>query len=338
MNGSKTIQANFAYNGPFYVNISSTANGNVTFPGTGRKGPYTCGQVVNLTAVADQGYEFVAWSGDTGNIANPNAASTTITMSANYSIVANFGSPPTGFYGDPNRNNKIDVGDYLAVKRMYLMNTPVDPGGDANLNGKIDVGDYLAVKRMYLLEFPLVDKYEVRYDFASGAGSNKWARNSSITAPPPALNKTFETDTGWTNATTTQYSNISSTDGVVWNISGASGKYAALQCKLTVVGAAANITSIGITLNGSAKTNGDVLQLWAWNFSSGSWKQFGIYGSTATNFSMTTSIATYSAWAAWGKVYTNYINGNGYMYILANLNNAGENLYVDYIKLTVAHP
>jgi TolB protein len=245
---------------------------------------------------------------------------------------------PTGFYGDANRDGKLSILDYSSVQLMRFGQLPFNPGADANRDGLLSILDYSSVQLMRFGQYPNISKYEVRYDFTSGNGSNKWAKNSSITAPPPALNKIFETDAGWTNATTSQYNNISSTDGIVWNISGTSDKYAAMQCKFTIAGAAANITSIGVTLNGSAKTNGDVLQLWAWNFSSGSWKQLGIYDSTTTNFSMTTSIATYSAWTAWGKVYTNYIDGNGYMYILADLNNPGENLYVDYIKLTTVQP
>jgi uncharacterized repeat protein (TIGR02543 family) len=336
MNGSKTIQANFAYNGPFHLNISSSGNGSATANPTGT---YTCSQVVNLSAVPAQGYTFTGWSGNTSTIANVSAANTTITMNDNYSITANFGLPNSGLYGDANRDGDINVMDYSAVKLMILGKTRLDASGDANRDGDINVMDYSAVKLMILGKTPLVHKYEVLYNFSSGAGSTKWAKNSSISAPPPALTKTFENDTSWVNATAAQYNNISSTDGAVWNISGASGKYAALQCKFTIdsiVGAAANITSIGITLNGSAKTNGDVLQFYAWNFSAnngaGSWNQIG------SNRSMTTNISTYTEWALWGKVYTNYINASGYMYILANLNNAGENLYVDYINLTVLHP
>ena len=43
----------------------------------------------------------------------------------------------------------------------------------------------------------------------------------------------------------------------------------------------------------------------------------------------------YSAWTFWGKVYSDYIDGDGYMYILANLNNANQALNVDYVKLGV---
>jgi len=49
---------------------------------------------VNITATPDGGYNFVNWTGDVGTIDNVNAASTTITMSANYSITANFEAAP----------------------------------------------------------------------------------------------------------------------------------------------------------------------------------------------------------------------------------------------------
>jgi len=321
------------------LTLPSTLGGTVTTPGIGNYS-YVCNTSVPITAVADPCYHFINWTGsgvDAGKVANPNASSTTILMDGNYSVQANF-IPTSGFYGDASGDCEIDIMDYASVRLMLFGKKAFNPGADANPDGELDIMDYASVRLMLFGKKPILAKYEVSYDFTSGNDSNKWAKSSSISAPPPALNKTFETDTGWVNATATQYNNISITDGAVWNISGASGKYAALQCKFTLVEAAANITSIGITLNGSAKTNGDILKLWAWNFSSSSWKQLGIYGSGTTNFSMTTNIATYSAWTAWGKVYSNFIDSNGYMYILANLNNASEYLYVDYIKLTVAHP
>jgi len=74
----------------YNLTISSTAGGNVTDPGEGEFGPYDNGMVVNLTATADLGYHFVNWTGDIGTIANSSAATTNITMYANYSITANF--------------------------------------------------------------------------------------------------------------------------------------------------------------------------------------------------------------------------------------------------------
>ncbi|MDW7670767.1 MAG: S8 family serine peptidase [Bacillota bacterium] len=73
----------------YSLTISSTTGGSVTTPGEGNF-TYSDGTVVNLVAVADSGYQFVNWTGDTGSIANVNAASTTITMNGSYSITANF--------------------------------------------------------------------------------------------------------------------------------------------------------------------------------------------------------------------------------------------------------
>jgi hypothetical protein len=71
------------------LTISSTAGGNVTTPGEGMF-TYDEGTVVNVTAVAEEGYRFVNWTGDVDTIANVDAALTILTMSGNYSITANF--------------------------------------------------------------------------------------------------------------------------------------------------------------------------------------------------------------------------------------------------------
>jgi len=74
----------------YNLTISSTSGGGVTTPG---EGTFTCNasEVVNLVATADANYTFVNWTGDTGTIGDVDAASTNITMTANYSIMANFG-------------------------------------------------------------------------------------------------------------------------------------------------------------------------------------------------------------------------------------------------------
>ncbi|MFO7773727.1 MAG: S8 family serine peptidase, partial [Dehalococcoidia bacterium] len=71
------------------LGVSSTTGGSVTEPGEGTF-TYEEGSVVDLVAVADSGYVFVEWTGDTGTIADVNAASTTITMNGDYSITATF--------------------------------------------------------------------------------------------------------------------------------------------------------------------------------------------------------------------------------------------------------
>jgi hypothetical protein len=73
------------------LTISSTEGGSVTTPGQGTESfTYDEGTVVDVVAEPDKGYRFENWTGNVGSIANVNAASTTITMNGNYSIMANF--------------------------------------------------------------------------------------------------------------------------------------------------------------------------------------------------------------------------------------------------------
>jgi hypothetical protein len=79
----------------YQLTLSSTGGGEVTNPGEGTF-TYWGGTVVNLVAEADEGYSFVNWTGDACacNIANINAASTSITVNNDYSIIANFEELP----------------------------------------------------------------------------------------------------------------------------------------------------------------------------------------------------------------------------------------------------
>jgi uncharacterized repeat protein (TIGR02543 family) len=82
----------------YSLTISSTPGGNVTSPGEGTY-IYKAETVVNLTAQADTGnhYQFLNWTGNATTIADPTAASTTITMNASYSITANFALEPSWY-------------------------------------------------------------------------------------------------------------------------------------------------------------------------------------------------------------------------------------------------
>ena len=73
------------------LTISSTEGGEVTTPGEGMY-IYDAEEVVDLVAEAeaDDHYHFVEWTGNVSTIADVEAASTTITMNASYSITANF--------------------------------------------------------------------------------------------------------------------------------------------------------------------------------------------------------------------------------------------------------
>ena len=79
------------------LTIASTAGGSVTTPGEGTF-TYDEGGVVNLLAEAEEGYQFINWTGDVGTIADVHDASTTITMEDWYSITANFETYEIGVY------------------------------------------------------------------------------------------------------------------------------------------------------------------------------------------------------------------------------------------------
>jgi hypothetical protein len=75
------------------LTISSTTGGSVIQPGEGTF-QYDRGIEVNLVATPDLGYYFANWTGtavDASRVADSNSAATTITMDANYTVVANFG-------------------------------------------------------------------------------------------------------------------------------------------------------------------------------------------------------------------------------------------------------
>jgi uncharacterized repeat protein (TIGR02543 family) len=75
------------------LTIASTAGGSVITPGE-EAYTYDEGEVVDLAAEADAGYQFVNWTGDVDTIADVEDATTTITMEDNYSITARFEEVP----------------------------------------------------------------------------------------------------------------------------------------------------------------------------------------------------------------------------------------------------
>jgi len=81
------------------LTISSTEGGEVTTPGEGTF-TYWGGTVVDLVAEPDEGFGFVTWTINacTCHIADIHAASTSITINNDYSVIANFVEIPTVQY------------------------------------------------------------------------------------------------------------------------------------------------------------------------------------------------------------------------------------------------
>ncbi|MEA1958681.1 MAG: dockerin type I domain-containing protein, partial [Chloroflexota bacterium] len=234
---------------------------------------------------------------------------------------------PDSCYGDVDGDGDIDLMDYSRLQLIRFGQQAFTAAADVNVDGSLTILDYSRLQLIRFGQQTRVEKHSASYN-SSGSGT---AKSKALSAVPPANDFDDLAETGWTEATPPQYSNIATEDGNVWTIAGTS--YAALQYRFTIDEAvnASDITAIGITLNGSAQTNGDELQFWVWNDTGATWAQVG------ANINMTTSNEAYTAWSVnWGKVFDDYVDGNNYMYILANLATDGEDLNVDYIELTVA--
>ena len=79
--------ANATSSVPQYNLTMAVIGSGTTTPGNNT---YNCGDLVPINATADLGWWFVDWTGDVSTVADVNSANTTINMTGNYSITANF--------------------------------------------------------------------------------------------------------------------------------------------------------------------------------------------------------------------------------------------------------
>jgi len=91
----------------------SPDGGGMTDPAAGAHS-YNDGTVVNITATPDAGYEFVNWTGD---VADPNSATTTVTMNADKTVTARFitdnGNGGAGGCGCPGSEGRLSGNELI---------------------------------------------------------------------------------------------------------------------------------------------------------------------------------------------------------------------------------
>jgi alpha-tubulin suppressor-like RCC1 family protein len=131
MDETKNVTANFA---PVTYDLAahSTGGGSVITPGEGTF-TYAPGTMVNLLAIPDPGYQFVAWTGDVDTIANSDASTTTITMLDTCSIAANFERKPTSMV----------AGGYAHTLGVTSNGTVIAGGSDSY--GQCNVGEWMDI-------------------------------------------------------------------------------------------------------------------------------------------------------------------------------------------------
>jgi len=116
----------------YELTIDSTDGGNVTIPGEGTF-TYGAGTSHSLLATPDEGYRFVNWYGDVGNIADRNDAGTTIKMDGRYSITANFTEIMAY-----NLTVSATIGGWVITPGVGTF--PYDGGTEVKLEAREDVG------------------------------------------------------------------------------------------------------------------------------------------------------------------------------------------------------
>jgi len=132
MNDHYSITAEFAVK-QYDLTISSTMGGEVTTLGEGTF-TYDYGTVVDLVAEAEEGYQFVNWTGDVSTIADVDDASTTITINKHHSIAANFAKEIWNWHDlDAIRDNPGDI--YILMNDLDSVTAGYEELAAATANG-----------------------------------------------------------------------------------------------------------------------------------------------------------------------------------------------------------
>lgn len=199
----------------YTLTIARTAGGTVTTPGV-VVSTYAPSTVVNLVATPATDYSFVNWTGDVSTIANITAANTSITMSGNYSITANFAILIRDWYQLNAIRNNLS-GNYLLMNNLdsttagydaLAINTANQGKGwepIRNFTGAFD-GQGYEIKDLFI-DRP--DEDNVGLFGYVQRGPIIWVPFGCV----PSVSG-FITDTGVVNATVTGYRNVGSLVGL----------------------------------------------------------------------------------------------------------------------------
>jgi len=119
--------------------------GGTTVPAAGSQTCVRYNEVVNISATPNPGYQFVNW---TGPAANPNSPNTTVTVTGNVTVTANF--EVSSVCGDFDGDGDVDLSDFTQFQLCFggSNNPPAPtcpPGVDADCDddGDVDLADFL---------------------------------------------------------------------------------------------------------------------------------------------------------------------------------------------------
>ena len=117
------ITANFSLDQHTLTMMATGGTGTGTVTPTVGEHPYNYGTVVDLVAGSADGSTFTGWTGDIGDVADPSSATTTVTITSNIAITANFSlntyavnvSSTPGGITDQDGTHTINHGDTLTI-------------------------------------------------------------------------------------------------------------------------------------------------------------------------------------------------------------------------------
>lgn len=143
MNGNKTLEAHFEPQA-FTLDTSTVGMGEILLNvliGSETDGGYEFDSVVELTAVPDEGWEFVEWQGDLSGSANPN----TITINGNRSVTAvfRFFDGGDGTPGNPYQISRLDQLQAMQnfPESHFILTGDIDASETSAGEGFIPIGD-----------------------------------------------------------------------------------------------------------------------------------------------------------------------------------------------------
>jgi len=236
-------------------------------------------------------------------------------------------------YGDANRDEAVDIDDFIYIRAMMLETIPKLSSSDATMDGDTDVSDYAEVWAMILGVKTPVDRYVAGYDFnTADVGTLDLAAYKQVKNMPSVA---WPADSGWVNFSSGDYADVEAIDANDFSMAANASGYNAVQCRFTVSEhiCAPELTHIEINVTASSQDRSETLQFHAWDFTSAQWNQ--VDGS----ITMSNGENSYYRVTDWGPPNIGgYMDEVGHMYLMVILMNKNRALNIDYIQMTLVGP
>ncbi len=186
----------------YNLTISSDDGGNTT-PGTGSHA-YSSGTVVTITAVPESGWQFVNWTG--ASVADPDSASTTVTMDSNKTVTANFTQSPCELTIeiDGNGSTMPVPGDHTCAQGDVVYVTAVPDSGWQFVNW---TGDDITASSALTISITMDDDKTITANFTKetqkltikveGSGTTTPAAGSHVYGRGATVDIKAVPDSGW---------------------------------------------------------------------------------------------------------------------------------------------